>query len=584
VSGGRRETSPSFTGNILMVRDIKSLLRKNQSTSGSKKSIGRNTGQLISSSPRSPKKDTKLDKRITEYVAEIPSAIDGQGGHSQTYTVACILTWGFALSEAQAVPYFETYNARCEPPWDREDLLHKLADSIKDTTHKKPRGYLLNDDPVNEFDGLNEDEVKQHFDEVYLRTPSGDFPAPARKEAFYGIAGKIVKIATDNSELRPEAVLAQFLTAFGNMLGRGLYKYQESRHGTNINVGIIGTTADGAKGGSWRTVKNLIRSVGPNYSERISGGHQSGEAIIEDICDEVQGKNSEGETITITPEQPDKRLLLVEEELSRIFRVQGRGGSIITHILRQCYDSPDVLAAKSRQSQLKSTGAHVSLIGHITPEELKSSMNNVEVYNGFANRIIWIASERTQDIPEPKWVRWDTEQAGIVCELRSVLTAFAKKTEWEFNFSDEGREEWIKAYYAFNAASRGKSGLMGALLARAKPNVLRLSLIYAALDRCDKIEPEHIAAARAVWDYSVESARWGFGNNSGNRIADVILSALKRAKGKGLTKTYIANDVLRKGTGGGEIDDALSALKQNGQADFRVEKGKGRPSVSWFAI
>lgn len=93
-----------------------------------------------------PQKDTKLDKRITEYVAEIPSAIDGQGGHSQTYTVACALTWGFALSEAQALPYFEAYNARCEPPWERKDLLHKLADSIKDPTHKKPRGHLLRDD------------------------------------------------------------------------------------------------------------------------------------------------------------------------------------------------------------------------------------------------------------------------------------------------------------------------------------------------------------------------------------------------------------------------------------------------------
>jgi hypothetical protein len=108
-----------------------------------------------------PKKDTKLDKRITEYVAEIPSAIDGQGGHSQTYTVACILTWGFALSEAQALPYFETYNARCEPPWERKDLLHKLADSIKDTTHKKPRGHLLGDTPRDEKDAQDAEQAAE---------------------------------------------------------------------------------------------------------------------------------------------------------------------------------------------------------------------------------------------------------------------------------------------------------------------------------------------------------------------------------------------------------------------------------------
>jgi Bifunctional DNA primase/polymerase, N-terminal len=243
-------------------------------------------------------KSADLHKRIVAYIARCPGAVSHQGGHSQTLCVASSLTLGYELSAGEAMPYMEIYNGKCEPPWSPKELEHKIDESIAKPPTKHPRGYLLNDEPeVDEFDGKSEYEVKEHFDEVYLRTPSGDFPWPARKEAFHGIAGKIVKIATDNSELRPEAVLAQFLTAFGNMLGRGLYKYQESRHGTNINVEIIGTTADGAKGGSWRTVKNLMMSVGPKYSERISGGDQSGESIIEDICDEVQGTNDEGETI-----------------------------------------------------------------------------------------------------------------------------------------------------------------------------------------------------------------------------------------------------------------------------------------------
>jgi len=187
----------------------------------------------------------------------------------------------------------------------------------------------------DEFEKMSDEEVKQHLDAVYFRTPSGDFPAPARKEAFYGIAGRIVKIITDGSELKPEAVVAQSLVVFGNMLGRGLYKYQEARHGTNINVGIIGTTADGAKGGSWRAVQNLSRSIDPKYADsRIGGGHQSGEAIIEEVCDPLCGKDGDGQPILILEGQPDKRFLLVEEELSRIFRLQGRGGSIITQILR----------------------------------------------------------------------------------------------------------------------------------------------------------------------------------------------------------------------------------------------------------
>jgi Protein of unknown function (DUF3987) len=447
---------------------------------------------------------------------------------------------------------------------------------------------------------LSKEKQKKWWQELYewwrkgkpdhktrLRKSSEGFPAPARKEAFHGILGEIVKIITDGSELKPEAVLAQSLVSFGSILGRGPYKYQESRHGSNINIGIIGTTSDGAKGGSLRAVQNLVYAVDPWFAkERMKGGHQSGEAIIEEVADELLGFNKETGEEEVLIEEQDKRFVMVEEELSRIFRLQGRGGSIITQILRQCYDSPELLAAPSRKSKLKSTRPHISVIGHITPEELKSSMSKVEVYNGFANRIIWIASERTQDIPEPKRVDWCEDYPGIVRELRSLIAGFFEKAVWEFQFSDEGRDSWISAYYEFNEAGRGKVGLMGALLARAKPNVLRMALIYAALDRSALIEPEHIAAARALWDYSVESSKWAFANNSGNRIADVILAELRRTGKSGIRKTDIANNVLRKNTGGGEINAALDALRQNGQADFRTEKegGKqGRPPEIWFA-
>src|SRR6266478_960590 len=152
-----------------------------------------------------------------------------------------------------------------------------------------------------------------------LRKSSEGFPTPARKEAFHGILGEIVKIIIDGSELKSEAVLAQSLVAFGSILGRGPYKYQESRHGSNINIGIIGTTSDGAKGGSLRAVQNLVYAVDPWFAkERMKGGHQSGEAIIEEVADELLGFNKETGEEEVLIEEQDKRFAMVEEELSRI--------------------------------------------------------------------------------------------------------------------------------------------------------------------------------------------------------------------------------------------------------------------------
>ena len=81
--------------------------------------------------------------RARQYVSKIPSAVSGQHGHDQTFSVAVSLLHGFALPEAEAWPILMDYGARCRPVWSVSDLRHKLADAGKLTRHPKPRGHLL---------------------------------------------------------------------------------------------------------------------------------------------------------------------------------------------------------------------------------------------------------------------------------------------------------------------------------------------------------------------------------------------------------------------------------------------------------
>lgn len=82
------------------------------------------------------------NERIPLYLEKCPPAISGNRGHDQTFAVACALVWGFALEEADALPYFLTWNAGCVPPWKERDLRHKLQHASK-VAHTKPRGHLL---------------------------------------------------------------------------------------------------------------------------------------------------------------------------------------------------------------------------------------------------------------------------------------------------------------------------------------------------------------------------------------------------------------------------------------------------------
>jgi hypothetical protein len=78
--------------------------------------------------------------RARLYLAKVPGAVSGDGGHSQTFKVAIKLIHGFALTIEQAWPLFSEWNQRCSPPWTIKELEHKLEDADE---AEGPRGYLL---------------------------------------------------------------------------------------------------------------------------------------------------------------------------------------------------------------------------------------------------------------------------------------------------------------------------------------------------------------------------------------------------------------------------------------------------------
>jgi RecA-family ATPase len=77
------------------------------------------------------------------YLAKLPPAISGAGGHPATYRAASILANGFDLPWDDAWALLNEYNARCSPPWSEKELRHKLNDAFV-KPHEKPKGWLVN--------------------------------------------------------------------------------------------------------------------------------------------------------------------------------------------------------------------------------------------------------------------------------------------------------------------------------------------------------------------------------------------------------------------------------------------------------
>jgi len=85
---------------------------------------------------------TEKIKRATAYLARVPGAVSGSGGHSQTWSAALAMCVGFDLSDDEAYALLSSeYNPRCDPPWSEKELWHKIKTAQKGA--RRPRGFLL---------------------------------------------------------------------------------------------------------------------------------------------------------------------------------------------------------------------------------------------------------------------------------------------------------------------------------------------------------------------------------------------------------------------------------------------------------
>jgi hypothetical protein len=404
------------------------------------------------------------------------------------------------------------------------------------------------------------------------------------REAFHGLAGRLVEAIDPYTEADPVATLAHTLAAVGNLIGPSPHaRVQHDRHPCRLNVALVGRTAKGRKGTAWSTPRHLLAQVDPAWAaRRVTTGLSSGEGLVYHVRDarheslpvRERGRVVGHETVEVDAGEPDKRLLVIEPELAVVLRVITREANILSGLIRQAWDAGD-LGTLTKHSPLRATGAHVSLIGHITEEEVRRYLTETERANGFANRFLWLLVRRSKALPEGAPVP-EAVLAPLVDALREVVV-FAG-TVGELRRDPEASALWREVYPAL---SEGEPSMVGAILNRAEAQVLRLSTLYAVLDCAEEIRPPHLQAALALWAYAESSARRIFGRRLGAPLADVILEAL-RARGP-LTGTEVSG-LFGRHRSAEEIHQALELLLDFDLVAHRAMATRGRAATIWEAV
>jgi hypothetical protein len=115
---------------------------------------------------------------------------------------------------------------------------------------------------------------------------------------------------------------------------------------------------------------------------------------------------------------------------------------------------------------------------------------------------------------------------------------------------------------------------------RSAPYVVRLSMIYALLDKSELIEEKHLRSAKAVWDYAERTSKFVFGNSLGDRTAEQILVLLQDAGDAGLMTREITARIVRKK----DVPNALRLLLENEQITVTPDRkgdSKGAMGQRW---
>lgn len=402
-----------------------------------------------------------------------------------------------------------------------------------------------------------------------------------QSEALHGLAGDIVKAIGPYTEADPVGVLAHLLTAFGNAVGSGPhFRVEYKEHRPRLFAGLVGETSKGRKGTSWSNPRYLMRQVDPDWEKNcVTSGLSTGEGLIYHVRDtrhekqpiKRDGKVEEYQEVIVDHGVDDKRLMVVEEEMATVLKVAAREGNILSAVLRQAWDSGD-LHPLTKSNPIRATGAHISIVGHITTQELLRHLTETEKVNGFANRFIWLLVRRSKVIPNPTGAPPEVTEP-LVVRLRAVFETVKAVTLMQRDAESESL--WAAVY---EPLSNGKPGILGAILGRAEVQVMRVACLYALFDGSSQIQLPHLKAALALWDFSEASAFRIFGNKVGDPTADRILESL-RVTGN-LNRTEISN-LFMHNKPASEIERALNALEQYKLVTKEEVKTSGRPETRW---
>lgn len=438
--------------------------------------------------PLPPREHTSVADRAAAYLAKVPPAISGSGGHNQTFRAACVLVLGFGLTPDDAYPLLAEWNIGCQPQWTEKELRHKLTDAH---AKNEPRGWLLDgrgyEGPdVSLRQLLASLENGEDFS-LQPRKAEPTFPVECIDEMPYYMRMAYDWILATAIKPQPELTLAACLAMFGAIFGRKV----RDDYNTRTNVMTLGLAPSGAgKEHPRQAVKLILYEAGldlVNGPERV-GSHAG---IVSSVV------------------QHPVRLFQLDEVGRLLHTMRDPRGAPhlynIGTVLMQLYSSSgtrwtgDAYADINKVKRIDQP--HVCIFGTGVPEGFYSGLTSENLSDGFLGRFVVLESRNYGTLQKPAMLSIPGELVGHIKAWQVVeggnlnsehpTPALINKTRE----ADARHEKYAQEVFGKHAHDTEETA---SIWSRAPEKAAKLALIFAC---CDTREGHPVV--------SIEAENWG---------------------------------------------------------------------------
>ncbi len=193
-----------------------------------------------------------------------------------------------------------------EPPYSVDDLTAKVRSFwARQRTTITDLGFEQ-DSPMHQGESVEAVRSSPFADAGKDEaTPPPFQPFTLHGDAFYGLAGEVVRTILPHTEADEVSLLLDFLVCFGNCLGHNAYfQVSGDYHYSNLFALTIASTSVG-KGLAWGAINYLFKNADDSwFNDCLMNGIGTGEGLIERVRD------ANGDDLGVA----DKRCLVIETE------------------------------------------------------------------------------------------------------------------------------------------------------------------------------------------------------------------------------------------------------------------------------